>query len=235
MVLINIDNLSDAELRYIGQQEELDDWENLSREELIDALEELYEDEVAVTAIPSASSTGHRFVKTLTDVESDNDLSLPGVEPLPEVYNETAIHFILKDANWAYAFWSISSQEEKEIEESGSSLVIRTIGKDVASSTKSEYEIDITLDDHKWNIELPWPGYEYIVQLVCRGADGSDKILCESESIKTIRSWFSMHKEELLIEDTFNKHFAPLVSKGGTMLFNRQVRELLNMEGGELK
>ncbi|MCF0238745.1 MAG: DUF4912 domain-containing protein, partial [Sphaerochaetaceae bacterium] len=45
MVLINIDTLSDSELRYIAQQENLEDWETLSRENLIEELTEIYEEE----------------------------------------------------------------------------------------------------------------------------------------------------------------------------------------------
>ena len=45
MVLINIGSLSENELRNIASQEDLEDWETLSRDELIDALEDLYDED----------------------------------------------------------------------------------------------------------------------------------------------------------------------------------------------
>ena len=44
MVLINIETLTDSELKSIACQEDIEDWESLSREELIDELESIYED-----------------------------------------------------------------------------------------------------------------------------------------------------------------------------------------------
>lgn len=45
MVLINLDLLSDAELRYIARQEGFSDWETLDREDLTEQLQEKYEEE----------------------------------------------------------------------------------------------------------------------------------------------------------------------------------------------
>ena len=43
MVLINIESLSDNELRIIAKQEELEDWDYLNRHELIYELQDLYD------------------------------------------------------------------------------------------------------------------------------------------------------------------------------------------------
>ena len=118
MVLINIESLSDNELRIIAQQEELEDWDSLSRQELIDELQDLYDEDNERTLDSDAGSSRRKFVNTLTDVQLDNVLSLPGVEALPDQYNETCIHLIMKDFNWAYVFWSLSAQQLKELEDS---------------------------------------------------------------------------------------------------------------------
>ncbi len=45
MVLINLETLTDSELQSIARQEEIDDWEDLDGEELIEESESIYEDE----------------------------------------------------------------------------------------------------------------------------------------------------------------------------------------------
>ena len=163
MVLINIGSLSENELRNIASQEDLEDWETLSRDELIEALEDLYdEDENSLNEEHSGSSR-KKFVNTLTDVQLANDLSLPGTEPLPESYNETSIHMILKDMNWAYVFWSLSSQLETEFEDGGAELVLRNVRFDVDGNEVASYDIEISPSDDNWTVELPHLGYSYQV------------------------------------------------------------------------
>ena len=74
-------------------------------------------------------------------MQSDNVLSLPGVESLPETYNDTSIHMILKDFNWAYVFWSLSSQQFSELEESGAELILRNTRLDADDQKVAEYDI----------------------------------------------------------------------------------------------
>ncbi len=226
MLLINIESLSENELRYIAKQEELEDWDSLSREELIDELEDLYEDEGDVHANHSGSSK-RKFVNTLTDVQTDNVLSLPGVQKLPDSYNETSIHVVLKDFNWAYVFWSISTQQLSELEESSSSLILRTRRSDCKGSEDAVYDIDISLSDNNWTVELPLLGCTYYVSLVSRNAEG-ESIICESAAVATTRSYFSTHLEELRDDVTFRKIFSSLIDKGGVISANRQVQDLVD-------
>ena len=144
MVLINIGSLSENELRNIASQEDLEDWETLSRDELIDALEDLYDDDDNTLKDDNSGSSRRKFVNTLTDVQLDNDLSLPGTEPLPESYNETSIHMILKDANWAYVFWSLSTQSASEFEDGSATLVLRNIRMDSDANEEASYDIEVT-------------------------------------------------------------------------------------------
>ena len=227
MVLINIDTLSDAELRYIAQQEELEDWESLSREELIDELESIYDETDDVQSNQSGSSK-RKFIKTLTDVDSDNVLKLPGVENLPDHYNETSIHLIMRDFNWAYAFWSLSAQQISELEESGASLILRTKRFNAEGEERAAYDIDITCNDSSWTIELPHMGYRYQAFLIAV-KDGVQSVICQSNSISTTKSWFSQHPEVLCEDVTFRTMFSSLITKGGEVFGNRQVSELIDI------
>ena len=227
MVLINIESLSDNELRIIAQQEELEDWESLSRQELIDELQDLYDEDTDRNLDKSSGSSRRKFVNTLTDVQSDNVLSLPGVENLPEQYNETCIHMIMKDFNWAYVFWSLSSQQLKDFGDNGCSLVLRNTRLNEAGKEEAVYDIDVSLSDNSWTVELPHVGFTYKVSLVsvCKG---KEKVICQSSCLRTERSWLSSHPEELSDDVTFRTIFSSLIRKGGEVVLNGQVQTLVD-------
>jgi len=243
MVLINIDTLSDSELRCIAQQEGVEDWEDLSREDLIDSIEEIYEDENRLEP-NHPSYTGHRYVKTLTNVDCQGSFGLPGVEELPATYNETCIHAIAKDANWAYVFWSISPQDQAQMEESPCTLSLRTIvlakngnSKDGCpeeeNCSETSFDIDVLGSDMEWSIELPWSGRQYKAVLVKKDpSNGRESILAESNIVSVEECWLSRNPEALKDRDRFNVLVTPLVTKGGELINNRQVHEILE-EGKE--
>ena len=226
MVLINIESLSDNELRIIAEQEELEDWDSLSRQELIDELQDLYDEDNERTLDRNSGSSRRKFVNTLTDVQSDNVLSLPGVESLPEQYNETSIHMIMKDFNWAYVFWSLSSQQLAELEEGGCNLILRNTRLNEAGGEEAVYDIDVSLSDNSWTVELPYVGYTYMVSLVCV-CKGKETVICQSTSLKTEKSWLTSHPEELGDDVTFRTIFSSLIRKGGEVIMNGQVHALI--------
>lgn len=239
MVLINIESLSDNELRIIAQQEELEDWASLSRQELIDELQDLYDEDNERTLDSDAGSSRRKFVNTLTDVQSDNVLSLPGVEALPEQYNETCIHLIMKDFNWAYVFWSLSAQQLKELEDSGCNLILRNTRLNDEGEEEAVYDIDVSLNDNSWTVELPYVGYTYMVSLVASCGE-KETVICQSTSLTTTSSWLSKHAEELGDDITFRTILSSLIRKGGEVIANGQVRALVdnlqnNTSSGEIQ
>ena len=232
MVLINIDTLSDSELRCIAQQEGVEDWEDLSREDLIDSIEEIYEDENRFEP-NHPSYTGHRYVKTLVNVDRQGSFGLPGVEELPTAYNETCIHAIAKDANWAYVFWSLSPQDQALMEESGCTLSLRTIVLAKDDCPEASFDIDVLGSDMEWSLELPWSGRQYKAVLVKKDpSNGHESILAESSIVSVEECWLSKNPEALKNLDRFNVLVTPLVTKGGELINNRQVHEILE-EGKE--
>jgi len=238
MVLINIESLSDNELRIIAQQEELEDWASLSRQELIDELQDLYDEDNERTLDSDAGSSRRKFVNTLTDVQSDNVLSLPGVEALPDQYNETCIHLIMKDFNWAYVFWSLSAQQLKELEDSGCSLILRNTRLNDEGEEEAVYDIDVSLSDNSWTVELPYVGYTYMVSLVASCGE-KETVICQSTSLTTTSSWLSKHAEELGDDITFRTILSSLIRKGGEVIANGQVKAMVdnlnNTSSGEIQ
>ena len=226
MLLINIESLSENELRYIAKQEELEDWESLSREELIDELEDLFQDDGDIQNNHSGSSK-HKFVNTLTDVASGDALSLPGVQKLPDSYNETSIHIVMKDFNWAYVFWSISTQQLAEFEGVYNSLILRTERLNGKGAVDAVYDIEVSFSDDNWTVELPYLGYSYQVSLVAKNEE-SETSICKSSIVTTTKSWLADHPEELRDDVVFRKIFSSLVSNGGIVSANRQVQDLID-------
>ena len=238
MVLINIESLSDNELRIIAQQEELEDWDSLSSQELIDELQDLYDEDNERTLDSDAGSSRRKFVNTLTDVQLDNVLSLPGVEALPDQYNETCIHLIMKDFNWAYVFWSLSAQQLKELEDSGCSLILRNTRLNDEGEEEAVYDIDVSLSDNSWTVELPYVGYTYMVSLVASCGE-KETVICQSTSLTTTSSWLSKHAEELGDDITFRTILSSLIRKGGEVIANGQVKAMVdnlnNTSSGEIQ
>lgn len=226
MILINIESLSDNELRNIAQQEDLEDWETLTRDELIEELEDLYGEDEEGGLDGSSVNSNKKYVNTLTDVQSDNVLSLPGVERLPESYSDTSIHMILKDSDWAYVFWSLSPQQVAELEESGASLILRNTRLSQEGEPVAEYDIDVTLEDTSWTVELPYHGFRYRVSLVSVSGE-SETVICTSQGLETYESWFCEHPEELEDEKTFRAIFSSVIMKGGAVIPNRQLLSLV--------
>ena len=225
MVLVDIDTLTDAELRVIAQQRDVEDWESLSREELIESIEDTYDDEGA-ERITDSPSTDHRYVKTLTSSESQGSFGFPGVEELPTSYNETSIYLLLKDANWAYAFWNIAPNTMAMLEEKAADLVLRksVLGKN--GEQESSFDIGIAKEDVDWSVELPWAGRDYRAFLVAQKGE-KEEVLAQSNVISVKENWLSSHIETLDEPGRFNVLFSSLFTKEGSVINNRQVRDLL--------
>ena len=121
MVLIKIESLSRKELEHIALQEGVAQAPEMSRDELIDVLKDIYDDESGDDEQGEANIQ-RRFVTWLTDYRGDGSelTSLPGVEELPESYNETSIHVMMKNPTWLYCYWSLSPLDAEHFSGEGS-------------------------------------------------------------------------------------------------------------------
>ena len=127
---MKLDVLSDNELKYIAQQEKIENYSKLSREDLIDNLEEFYDDENNSESDKDVNNQAlHRFCKGLVEFENVTQKALPGVQKLPEQYIETSIYLVEKDPFWAYVFWTISPNDKAKLYEdfTNFSIVIRNL------------------------------------------------------------------------------------------------------------
>ena len=174
MVLIKIESLSQKELEHIAVQEGVSDAASMTREELIETLKDIYEDERDDEYSGGEDNIQRRFVTWLTDYRGDGSeiTSLPGVEELPELYAETSIHVLMKNATWLYCYWSIAPLEaEKLSQEHGSFSLLLHVSVSENGQTIDSYDISIGNDDVEWNINVNSSRGEARVDLVAECAE----------------------------------------------------------------
>ena len=106
MVLVNLEQLSTDELRNLSEQEKIEGFDSLSREDLIQELSDKYEEEYAAYGLDDnkKSDLNIKYVSSFSDYidNSENITQLPGVEDLPDHYEETSIHLLSKNSDGGY-------------------------------------------------------------------------------------------------------------------------------------
>lgn len=236
MVLINLDALSDSELRCIAEQDGLEDWAQLDRDDLIEQLQEKYDDDEPHKEIETKSK---RFCTSLTNGKVGDEKafdSLPGVESLPKTYNDTCIHMLLRDPQWAYAYWSISPHTRAELvgdhKPQAKSLFLRITMRDAEDKEKACFDISVGLDDDQWNINLPHIGYLYDVSLYATLGSGKELRLAQSNTIRTYASYWESHYDEIAMNaGLFRLQFSSVVTNRGEIADNPILRGIAKVLG----
>ena len=95
-------------------------------------------------------------------------------------------------------------------------------------SEQASYDIEVSPSDDNWTVELPHLGYSYQVSLVLKKGE-DEKVLCKSSTVSTTKSWLSTHPDVLRDSTTFMTLLSPLVLKGGTVLENKQIQDLIDI------
>lgn len=239
MILINIDSLSLQELKSIAAQEGIDNYEVLGREELIDRLTEIYEDEDDGKELNAIGDVNKRFISGLVSDfrgEANEVTSLPGVEELPSVYPETSIHLLFKNASWLYCYWSVASFALTKLEEQHgplSFLLKATIHKG-KEGVDEIFDIPVSNEDMEWNIGIPTTkGY---AQVVLVGIDGKGERydLATSEKVSLIDCYWIDNPEEIGQNDALMRAYLSLITnKEGRLLAVEPVHEILGKIGEE--
>ncbi len=231
MVLIKMEKLTESELRNIAQDENIEDYDSLSREELIQALTEKYEDEDDnFTSDEHDGARNLRYFAGITDYREISDLveSLPGVEELPESYPETSIHLLNKNNNWGFAFWSISNIDAKKIENTNANLMLTVTKKD-KNGTVEQYDIPVHNDDYEWNIGLSMLGGTCTASLVAVYPNEEREILASSNNIYNVDSYWIQHEKELPENDSlFKINLSLITTKEGDLIQNPLVEEIVS-------
>ena len=238
MVLIKIDSLSQNELEYIAEQEGIKDFDTLSREELIDELKEIYEDDYSEVQSVIGENVNKRYVAGLSAYRGDVNEevpSLPGVEKLPELYPETAIHVLNKNASWLYCYWSIAPGDLEAYDQKFGSYELY-LNVNVTGKEKCEkYDILIGRHDVEWNISVPHMDGDCRVSLVLQTKE-KRYLLAMSESVPLVYCyWLNNPVDKICDEALFRHYVAPLTNRDGYIIPSDIVEEIVDKVKNEVE
>lgn len=236
MILVNMDSLSVAELRYLAEREGIEDFDTKGQEDLLDELSDILEISDGAFQVKghNKSTSNQRYVNALSDFPGhDNAQDLPGVEEISNIYKETSIHLMLRDFNWAFAYWSISPlSQSKLIEEDPSYLknvFLRVSSTDNETGKSSVYDIGVSKEDTSWNINLPDVGHSYQVALCVQNSNDMLIALAQSMAVKVPKPYWTINTDELEEDSVlFNALFSSIVSRDGEYTDEVVIPELLN-------
>lgn len=236
MILVNMDSLSVAELRYLAEREGIEDFDTKGQEDLLDELSDILEISNGAFQVneDTKSTSNQRYVNALSDFPGhENAQDLPGVEKISNIYKETSIHLMLRDFNWAFAYWSISPlSQSKLIEEDPSYLknvFLRVTSTNDDTGKSSVYDIGVDKDDNSWNINLPDVGQSYQVALCVQNSQGMLIALAQSLAVKVPRPYWTTNTDELEDDSVlFNALFSSIVSRDGEYKDDVVIPELVN-------
>lgn len=240
MIPVNLELLSTDELRNLSEQERIEGFVDMSREELIEGLTEKYEDERTSDSLEEdkKSSLNIKNVSSFTDYRDNSEkvTQLPGVEDLPEKYEETSIHLLYKNSDWGYAFWSISTLDQNEIEEKHGVpyLVVNMYSK---KGVKESYDIELSESDNEWNIGISYETQSVTAYICVEFPDGRRDTLAQSNTLELSSVYWLDHQDEMKANDSLFKVYLSLITtKTGEVINNSVVSEILSSyaKGGEV-
>ncbi len=230
MVPVNLEGLTTSELLNLAQQEKIEDYGEMDRDELIASLTEKAEEERSNSESDDgiARTVNVKNVSSLSDNANHSDLinGLPGSEALPESYHDTFIHFIFKNSDWGYVFWSISSIEAEAIEEKKGSVILVVTMTD-REGRKENYDILVGDDDTTWNIGFSRDAVSCFVSLYVETPDGKRDLIVQSNALSLPSSYWLDHGEEMKKNDTlFKVYLSCLTTKTGELIDNRTAQQI---------
>lgn len=245
MILTNLENLSENEIRYLAK-DELENADSLTREQLIEKLKEI--PFFSVQNNFSGTSV-HKYINSISpDSEYSDSVQISDIRMLSEKYNETSIHIVRRNLNWAYAYWNLSNAitEMTEKEDISFKIVVNSykpanmdidaysnyfdLSVPLTPTTKDKilnsYEIYVGNNDRDWNIQLPWENRRYTLTLFMETETQTTE-LCSSNAIECQNSELISNPGLLDKANIYTVLINSLLSKSGKLIKNTNLREIL--------
>jgi hypothetical protein len=162
----------------------------LERLFVMESILEAFEEDL-VDRKSSGKTASHMEEKKFSGSELDEiDASLDAAPCIENRYNETVIHLIPRDPEWAFVFWDIRDDDLDGLchgnETAG--LILR-VGMNPGSdgSCQESFDVNVSQDDDHWYLQLPEADGEYRVELYAR-CKPRPRLLARSNSIRTPKS-----------------------------------------------
>lgn len=162
----------------------------LERVFIVEALLEAFEED-SEERRASGDAAVHIEEKKYSGSELDEiDASLDAAPCIECRYNETVVHVIARDPEWAFVFWDVKDDtfDELRANPAFSSLFLRVV-KESASEGKpgGSFEVVVGDEDDHWYLHLPDEGCSYRVDLNARLGSRS-RLLAHSAIVRTPRA-----------------------------------------------
>ncbi|MCK4542285.1 MAG: DUF4912 domain-containing protein [Spirochaetales bacterium] len=193
-----LQSLSHESLLEIALREGIQSPHDLVKELLIDQILEAMEEDR--TERQHLNNTAMRVKEKKYDIIRDEELEAQEKTnyPLPELYNETRVVLLLRDPEWAYAYWDLKEADIAIIQDEFSphQLYLRVYELDEpAFRPDADYfDIPIKNNDSNWYINLPRQGMSYSLELIFQ-TETKEKILCRSNIITSPKEIFCSEDE----------------------------------------
>lgn len=191
-----ISKLSNADLKRLIAQLELEVDDSLldsgNPEDRLEAEELIFEEMEEIRVEREEGSTFpvqflERKYSTLEDLFGSESAIDFGSFEFPEQYNVTRLVLMLRDPEWAFAYWDISLHDRIYIHERemGDALLLRFEEEMTGPENRTPERVDlrVPLTDNRWYINIPRRGTRYSAQLLIVG-DSQSEVLAKSTSIE---------------------------------------------------
>ena len=181
----------------------------LERLFVMESILEAFEEDL-VERKASDKTASHMEEKKFSGSELDEiDASIDAAPCIENRYNETVIHIIPRDPEWAFVFWDIKDDDQDTLCRGGeyAGLILR-VGMHPGPDGICQDSFDVTVgqnDDH-WYLQLPEADVEYRVDLYAR-CNPRPRLLARSNTIRTPRA---LTAESLQTLDTSGVELAAL-------------------------
>lgn len=181
--------LSTEALYALAEKMGLDLPAELERVFIIEALIEAFEED-SEERRSTGDAAVHIEEKKYSGSELDEiDASLDAAPCIVNRYNETIIHAIVRDPEWAFVFWDIKDEDFEAIKacETASSLFLRVIKEpDLDGKGASSFEVTVGEHDDHWYLHLPDQDRAYRIDLYAK-CGSHPRLLARSSVIRTPR------------------------------------------------
>jgi len=168
-----LSSLSQVELREVASRFKVKPARYTDRETLINLLLDHFAD--LKTEREQSNNLQMRGEEKKYEISRDEELGVSLFTEactIPRHYNETQIRAMVRDPEWAYAYWEIKETELRGLKKNpkyrGLYLRVHDV-KDVrydGTNSNSYFDIPLKMHDDHWYIHLPQAASSYVLELI---------------------------------------------------------------------
>ena len=162
----------------------------LERLFVMESILEAFEEDL-VDRRSSGKTASHMEEQKFSGSELDEiDASLDAAPCIENRYNETIIHIIPRDPEWAFVFWDIKDDDLDGLYHGSdyTGLILRVgMNPGVDGTCQDSFDVNVGQNDDHWYLQLPEDDGEYLVELYAR-CNPHLRLLACSNTIRTPRA-----------------------------------------------